>query len=773
MNKGQAAARIMIVEDEVIIAREIRMILERLGYEVTSISNSGEQAVARADRENPDVILMDINLKGSMDGIEAAGIIRERLAVPVIYVTASAEDRKLDRAKQTTPAGYILKPFTDQDLKVTLEIALHVSAAYRERDNALKELRESEAKFRLTFDASPDAVNINRLEDGLYVAINQGFCRLTGYTREEIIGRSSVEINIWEDSDLRKRLVRDLREKGFCDNLEGRFRCKDGSIKTALMSARVIELQGVPHIISITRDITERKQAELERERLLTAIRHSGEMIVVTDPEGTIQFVNQAFETITGYSAREVIGRNPRILKSGRQDRAFYRDLWATITSGATFRGRMINKCKDGSIYTEEAVISPVHDNEGRIVNFVAVKRDITGQIKAEEDLRRSEERLRQSQRMESIGTLAGGIAHDFNNILYPIIGHSEMLVDDLEDNPPLQDRVRAIMNSALRAAGLVKQILSFSRQQQKGKVPVMIQEIIHEVLLLIRHSIPAFIDIELKIDATCPAVMADAGQIHQVIMNLISNANLAMEGTPGKMVIGLTETQIGPDALLQTDLPPGPYVDLYVSDTGAGMDDVLINRIFDPFFTTREVGKGTGLGLSVSYGIVKQHGGVIRVESWPGRGSVFHVYLPVMTDARAETAGKAPAARLEKKGATHILFVDDSRHITELVEPVLNRLGYRVTCRSGAVEALETFRDDPDRFDLVITDMSMPNMTGVQLAVEIRRIRSDMPIVICTGFSEQIDDEKARALGINAFLLKPVARDQLAAVIHEVLNPS
>ena len=772
MNEVQTRARVLIVEDEVIIAREIRMILERLGYEVTSISNSGEQAVERADREQPDIILMDINLKGPMDGIEAAAIIRERLEIPVIYVTASAEDRKIERAKKTTPAGYILKPFSDQDLKVTLEIALHVSAAYRERDRALKELRESETKFRLTFDASPDAVNINRLEDGLYVDINQGFCRLTGYTREDIVGRSSLEINIWEDPALRKRLVLDLREKGFCDNLEGRFRCKDGSIKTALMSARVIPLQGVPHIISITRDITDRKLAELERERLLTAIRHSGEMIVVTDPEGTIQFVNQAFETITGYSAREVIGQNPRILKSGRQDRAFYRNLWTTITGGSPFRGRMINKCKDGSLYTEEAAISPVHDNEGRIVNYVAVKRDITEQIKAEEKLRRSEERLRQSQRMESIGTLAGGIAHDFNNILYPIIGHSEMLIDDLEDDPRLQDRVRAIMNSALRAAGLVKQILSFSRQQQKGKAPVRIQEIIQEVLLLIRHSIPAFIDIDLRIDDTCPAVMADAGQIHQVIMNLVSNANLAMEGTPGTIVIGLNEIRISPDNPMETDLPGGRYADLSVSDTGPGIDESVISRIFDPFFTTRDVGKGTGLGLSVSYGIVKQHGGAIRAESRPGRGSVFHVYLPVIADLRPDQEQKTPVVRLEK-GAGHILFVDDTVHIIELVEHILNRLGYQVTSRSDGFDALETFRNNPDQFDLVITDMSMPNMTGVQLAAEIRKIRSGVPIIICTGFSEQIDDEKARSLGINAFLMKPVARDQLAAVIHEVLSAS
>ena len=770
MGDRRARARVMIVEDEVIIAREIRMVLERLGYHVTSISGSGGQAVERAGRENPDIILMDINLKGPMDGIEAAGIIRERLAIPVIYVTASAEDRKIERAKKTTPAGYILKPFSEQDLKVSLEIALHVSAAYRERDRALKELRESEAKFRMTFDASPDAVNINRLEDGLYVDVNQGFTRLTGYTRDEIVGRTSLEVSIWDDPGLRKKLLRELSEKGFCDNLEGRFRCKGGNIKTALMSARVIPLQGVPHIISITRDITERKMAELERERLLTAIRHSGEMIVVTDPAGTIQFVNQAFGEITGYDPGEVIGRNPRILKSGRQDRTFYQRLWATISEGETFRGRMINKRKDGSLYTEEAVISPVHDNEGRIVNYVAVKRDITGQIKAEEELRRSEERLRQSQRMESIGTLAGGIAHDFNNILYPIIGHSEMLIEDLADNPQLQGRARAIMNSALRAAGLVKQILSFSRQQQKGKAPVRIQEVIHEVLLLIRHSIPAFIEIDLTIDDTCPAVMADAGQIHQVIMNLISNANLAMEGRPGKLVIGLNEIEISPDGPPEADLPPGRYIDLFVSDTGAGMEEALINRIFDPFFTTRDVGKGTGLGLSVSYGIVKQHGGGIRVESWSGRGTVFHVYLPVTPDAIPAPERITPVSDL-KKGAEQILFVDDTDYIIDLVEPMLNRLGYRVTSRRDGFDALETFRDDPDRFDLVITDMSMPNLTGVQLAAEIRKTRPGMPIIICTGFSEQMDDEKARALGINAFLMKPVARDQLAAVIRDVLD--
>ena len=420
----------------------------------------------------------------------------------------------------------------------------------------------------------------------------------------------------------------------------------------------------------------------------------------------------------------------------------------------------------DGTVL--ERYSAPVVGRDGQRYGRIWTFRDITDRRRAELEKISLQTQLLRAQKMESIGTLAGGIAHDFNNILFPVVGYCEILLEELANDERLRRYVQIILDSTKRGAQLVRQILAFSRQTQSDKVTVHVQEIIREVLALVRHSIPASIEIKTDIDATCEPVMADPGQIHQLLMNLITNANHAMAGASGALKIGLQGTDIGPDNLPEPDLAPGRYVDLYVSDTGAGMEAAVINKIFDPFFTTKEVGKGTGLGLSVSYGIIREHGGAIQVTSAPGRGSVFHVYLPVTAVYTEEPARPFMAA---DTGSENILLVDDDVTIADMLKSQLTKRGYRVLSCSGSIQALEIFRRDPEDFDLVITDMTMPDMTGVQLAGEIRRIRPDLPIILCTGFSEQIDEDSARRLGIDVFLMKPVVRDQLAAAVRRVLD--
>ena len=415
-----------------------------------------------------------------------------------------------------------------------------------------------------------------------------------------------------------------------------------------------------------------------------------------------------------------------------------------------------------------ERYSAPVVGKDGRRYGRIWTFRDITDRRRAELENISLQTQLLQAQKMESIGTLAGGIAHDFNNILFPIVGYCEILLEELPHDQRLRHFVQIILDSTKRGAELVKQILAFSRQTQSNKVPVKVQEIVREVLALIRHSIPASIEIETDVDASCEPVMADPGQIHQVIMNLVTNANHAMAGSAGKLAIGLHGTDIGPEHSAEPDLAPGRYVDLYVSDTGVGMAATVINKIFDPFYTTKEVGKGTGLGLSVSYGIIREHHGAIQVTSTPGRGSTFHVYLPVTTFLPEEAAQPEISGG---DGSESILLVDDDETIAEMLKSTLNKLGYKVMPHSNSLRALAAFRRDPDHVDLVITDMTMPDMTGAQLAGEIRRVRPSLPIILCTGFSEQIDEDKAKALGINAFLMKPVVRDQLAAAVRRVLD--
>jgi PAS domain S-box-containing protein len=512
----------------------------------------------------------------------------------------------------------------------------------------------------------------------------------------------------------------------------------------------------------VTQDITGPKQSEVDQDRLLTAIEQSTETIVITDTDGNIQYTNPGFETVTGYSKEETIGQNPRILKSGKQNQAFYRNLWQTIKNGDTWHGKLTNIKKDGTLFVENASISPVKDRTGEIVNFVAVKRDITNEI-------RMEERLQQAQKMEAIGTLAGGIAHDFNNVLFPISGYTEMLLEDAPEGSFQRHSLTNITKATKRATDLVNQILTFSRQSKEEIKPLEMQHIVKEVLKLLRASLPTTIDISQDISDDCAFVMANSTQIHQIVMNLVTNAYHAMEEAGGELEITLKEVELGIDDPIDSPVNPGSYVCLTVSDKGKGMNQSIIDRIFDPYFTTKAEGKGTGLGLAVTYGIVKGYGGDIRVYSEPGKGTVFHVYIPCIKDAPV-SSGIVSDETLPS-GRERILLVDDENQIILMEKQMLERLGYHVTTRTSSIEAREAFREQPDKFDLVITDMTMPNMTGDKLAEELLEIRPDIPIVLCTGFSEKISKKKADAIGFKGFLMKPIVMKNLAKAIREALD--
>ncbi|MCD4651682.1 MAG: response regulator, partial [Candidatus Cloacimonetes bacterium] len=380
------------------------------------------------------------------------------------------------------------------------------------------------------------------------------------------------------------------------------------------------------------------------------------------------------------------------------------------------------------------------------------------------------EAQLQQTQRMETIGTLAGGIAHDFNNILFPILGHTEMLLEDVPENSPFRDSLKEIYTSALRAKELAKQILTFSRQDTNELKLMKMQPIIKEVLKLIRSTIPTTIEIKHNIQSDCGVIKADPTQIHQIIMNLITNAYHAMEETGGELIVSLKEMELGALDLINPDMKLGGYVCLTIADTGIGMDKNLIETIFDPFFTTKEQGKGTGMGLSVVHGIVKSMNGAVQVYSEPGEGTQFHVYLPL----EKSSSEKQEIHQMEEPiqgGMERILLVDDEDTIVTMEKLALERLGYQVTSHTSSIEALEAFRDSPNKFDLVITDMAMPNMPGDRLSAELTKIRPDMPVLLCTGFSENMSEEKAASLGINGFLLKPIVMKELSQKIREVLD--
>ncbi|MBL7178352.1 MAG: response regulator [Desulfobacteraceae bacterium] len=426
--------------------------------------------------------------------------------------------------------------------------------------------------------------------------------------------------------------------------------------------------------------------------------------------------------------------------------------------------------CKDGSTVWVEVAVKFIRNQTGQAVGILGISRDINERKQAEEEKKKLEAQLRQAQKMETIGALAGGIAHDFNNTLFSIIGYTDLTMDDVPEGSLAQSNLKEVLIAANRAKEMIQQILTFSRQTETEKRPVMVQSVVKETIELLKISIPTTIEIRQNIDANCKPVMADPTQIHQVVMNLATNAYHAMQEKGGVLAIDVAKEKISmDDSASHPYLHPGTYIKLSVSDTGHGMDKAVMEKIFDPYFTTKPVGQGTGMGLSTIHGIVKSHGGDIKVYSEPGKGTVFHVYFPLIETkpVEPEIVSTGPV----QKGSKRILLVDDQEPIVSMVQQTLERLGYQVAIRTSSLDALEAFRAAPDKFDLVITDMTMPNMTGVELAPRLLEIRPDIPIILCTGFSEITDANKAKALGIREFLMKPIVRDQIAGTIRKVLD--
>jgi signal transduction histidine kinase/CheY-like chemotaxis protein len=384
--------------------------------------------------------------------------------------------------------------------------------------------------------------------------------------------------------------------------------------------------------------------------------------------------------------------------------------------------------------------------------------------------LAQSERQLQQVMKLQAIGTLAGGIAHDFNNILFPIVGYTELTMDDIPEDSQARKNLEEILKATHRAKELVQQILTFSRQGGQERKPLKIQFLIKEALKLLRATIPSSIEIESKVDENCGPIKGDPTQIHQVIMNLCTNAYHAMQASGGKLEVALKEIDISYETSLErVGMKIGPHLELTVKDSGHGMEPEVLERIFEPYYTTKEQGKGTGLGLSVIHGIVKNHGGDISVSSQPGKGTQFTVYLPVIDEIDEETEAVASAGAT--RGSERILLIDDEKQIIDMEQQILERLGYKVTPKTDSEEALEEFAALPDRFDLVITDMTMPKMTGDQLARKLMEIKPGIPVILCTGFNESITEEKALAMGIDKFIMKPIVKDELAGTIRSVLD--
>jgi PAS domain S-box-containing protein len=546
-------------------------------------------------------------------------------------------------------------------------------------------------------------------------------------------------------------------------NYEYQIITKNGEYKDFLMTSTLFP--GTQNSLVSMMDISAWKKAEealrKSEERLRELLKNSFDIIVVHDKNGIFRYVSSSVERILGYKETDLIGKKCfDFIHPDEKKQAIdaFQEVVDSKSKGIPTEFRFLHH--NGSWINLEALGNNCLDNP--VINGIIISaRDIT-------DRKNMETQLLHSQKMEAIGTLAGGIAHDFNNILGAIIGYTEITLHGCRDTA-IRQRLEQVLIACDRAKDLVNQILAFSHQRDQERMPVDVGVITKEALKLLRSSIPSTISIVTNISSSPHTVFADPTQIHQILMNLCSNASHAMRKKGGVLKIGLAKVDYDSAAILPNmNLKPGTYALLTVSDTGHGIDPAIIDRIFDPFFTTKKMGEGTGLGLSVVYGIAESHGGTITVYSELGKGTIFKVYLPVMekiVPVKSIIEEQIPA------GSERILLVDDEEVLVAIGRDMLQTLGYGVVAKTNSAEALDAFITNPSGYDLVISDMTMPNMTGVELSREIRRVRMDIPIIICTGFSELINEDEARRLGIQRLLIKPIFLKNLAVVLREILD--
>ena len=648
----------------------------------------------------------------------------------------------------------------------TVEV-LCVGNDVTERKRAEEALRQSEERFRTLADNIPEVVYLCRNDERYTMLyLNEAVEALTGYPREDFLEDRISFVDLYHPDDMAAiapAVERALgRREAF--HLAYRIRHRDGQWRwVEEYGAGVFEGESLRLLEGLLIDTTEQRSAQEERERFMHAIEQAAEAIVITDVEGTIQYVNPAFARVTGYERDEAQGRNPRILKSGEQDGAFYQEMWDTLRRGDVWRGRFVNKRKDGTLYTEDAVISPVRDASQRTVNYVAVKRDVTEQISLEKQ-------LRQAQKMEAVGQLAGGVAHDFNNQLAGITSYAELLLGRLVDEKG-RHYVDMILQAAQRAADSTAQLLAYSRKAELRVARVDVHALVAEVVSLLSHTIDRRITIKQVLTGGTPVVLGDPSQLENALLNIAINARDAMPDG-GELVLA-TEAVTLNEAFCRSHphgVVPGPFIQVSVSDTGAGMDEDTVTHIFEPFFTTKGVEGGTGLGLAAVYGTVRSHGGTLEVETRQGHGTVLRLYLP-LAPAGGDDAVKEEATTAATVAAARILLVDDEEPLREACCEALRGLGYNVVpCGNGA-EAVEYYGRSWREVDVVILDMVMPKMSGPDAFRAMRAVNPGVKVLFLSGFSLDSGVQAVLDEGALDYLQKPFRLADLHGKLSRALG--
>jgi len=746
---------ILLLEDSVEDTELINMELQKTLILFRLKTVTTEYDFLRAlDNFAPDLILADYTLP-SYDGLSALLVVRKTLSkdIPFIFVSGTIGEQKAIETMRRGTTDYVFKENLSK-LGPAVKRALREREEQKKRLIAEKNLKESADQWRTTFDAIDDAIcllsvqgKIIRCNKAMALFLDKPFDKIMGSFCWGLVHNTKEPI---PECPVPRMMKTRQRETMLLP-------CGKKTLEV-IVDPILDEKGDVFQIVHTISDITERKKIEQalceseEKYRLMMESMKNESYICSS--ELRIEYMNPAMIKRVG---RDATGEN--CYKAiYDQDRKCSWCIFDQIEK-KKYVEYEIAASKDNRSYSVSN--SPLSHIDGTI-SKLTIFHDIT-------EMKNMEETLRQAQKMESIGTLTGGIAHDFNNILGIILGNTELALDDVPEWNPAHSNLEEIKTASLRAKNIVRQLLSFNRKVEQKMQSIEIARVIKGALKFLRSTIPTTIDVKQDIKVTDEIIFADPTQINQIMMNICINASHAMEETGGTFKVSVEKVILDDNSAKNyPELNPGEHINIRVSDTGPGIDPDIIDRIFDPYFTTKGVGKGSGMGLSVVHGIVKNHNGAITVNSNPGKGTTFNILFPM---ANEKSKGGKKSTKEPLCGNETILFVDDERSIVKLIKKMLERLGYMVETKMNPVEALDLFKSKPDRFDLVITDMTMPQMTGVKLSEKLMGIRTDIPVIICTGHSAIVDEEKAKELGLAAYIMKPINMLELSQTIRKVLD--
>ncbi len=768
---------------------------------------SGAEGIEKAKTALPDIILLDINMP-EMDGFEVCQVLKSKFEtkhIPVVMLTAvKTSTAHRVKALEIGADAFLSKPVDETELVAQVNAMLRIKKAedylrnekdlleemveqrvndlvianeqllleISEREHAQLTLNKSEERFKKMIEKSPLPMIITDANQDISF-YNDKFTELFGYTLDDISTAQKWWETAYPDEEYRTKIQQSWEtaiKKAKANNTDIEMQVWDLTIKD--QSTRTCEFYMVPLgdvSLIVIKDITEKKRTAHDlwesKDRFHKIFNSQLDAIFVLNGDNNPIVVecNWAANKIFGYTTDEILGKPVNHLHIDEFHlKKFQTMLYQNVEKHGVIKDVSFSmKRKNGDIFPTEHTVLEIKDDQGKRSGWISIVRDLSERMALES-------RLRQAQKMESIGTLAGGIAHDFNNILTSIIGFSDLALSAADKGSDLEDDLNEIHMAGLRAKDLVKQILTIARQSDEKVAPLRVDSIANEVIKFIRSSIPTTIEIQSKIDSKTP-IMGNPTQIHQIFMNLITNAAHAMESNGGVLNVNLEDFYFDDRAVLQyPNLKPGNYNKISVSDTGTGIPPDIIGSIFEPYFTTKDRGEGTGLGLATVHGIVESYGGTITISSNIGKGTLFTIYLPATKNNQIQHSTESENLQ---KGIESILLIDDELSIVKLNQKILERLGYKVTPQTNSIDALERLKKRAKDYDLIITDMTMPGLTGINLAQSMMDIHPDLPIILCTGYSKQLSAQNATIDNIKAILKKPVSKSKLAITVRNTLD--